>query len=80
MAVTIVETIVKVYRVKAGTFAAPTIKPLGGEIGNTGRKEQGGHRPNPRLRQTSRYLTKANQWAHVPIAKIRFEPPKRKET
>jgi hypothetical protein len=69
---------IRVYRLPKGTLGkSVTIRSLGGEIGNIGRKEIGGHRPNPRLRQTSKYLTKANNHAHVPYAHIVFERPKR---
>jgi hypothetical protein len=67
-----------IHRLPKGTLGKNvTIRSLGGEIGNVGRKEIGGHRPNPRLRQTSKYLTKANTHAHVPYAHIVFERPKR---
>ena len=72
---------IRVFRLPKGSLGKNvTLRPIGGEIGNVGRKEMGGHRPNPRLRQASKYLTKANVHAHVPIAKIVFERPKRKET
>jgi len=69
---------IRVYRLPKGTLGKNvTIRSLGGEIGNVGRKEIGGHRPNPKLRQASKYLTKANVHAHVPHAHIVFERPKR---
>jgi hypothetical protein len=64
----------RTHSVPKGTFGgALTLR-----TGTMGRKMEGGHKPAKHPRQTSRYLGRANTFARVPTALIRWEPPKKR--
>lgn len=66
--------IVKVYRVKAGTFVRPTLKPIGGEHPTL--YMRGGHKPRNVTSVATRYGG-TNKHAAPGMRPICFERPKK---
>jgi hypothetical protein len=66
--------IVKVYRVKAGTFVRPTLKPIGGEHPKP--YMRGGHKPRKWTSVATAYGS-TNKHAAPGMRQIVFEKPKK---
>lgn len=66
--------VVKVYRVKAGTFVRPTLKPIGGEHPKL--YMRGGHRPKNVTSVATSYGS-TNKHAAPGVRQIVFEKPKK---
>jgi len=66
--------LVKVYRVKAGTFVRPTLKPIGGEYPQE--RMIGGNKPKPWRSVVCAYGS-TNKHAAPGMRQIVFEKPKK---
>jgi len=68
--------VVTVYRVPKGTLGKPQPTLVKAGKPGHGRKVLGGHKPAKRATNTWGAMGSTSKHAAVPMARIRFEPPK----
>jgi hypothetical protein len=71
-------TTITVYRVPKGAMGKPQPTLVQEGKPGHGRKVPGGHKPAKRATNTWGGMGSTNKRAAVPMARIRFEPPKRR--